>query len=167
MVDATISLEEKAWEALRSVSDPEIPVLSIVDLGVIQRVEIGEERPSIHVTVLPTFSGCPALDVIEADIKQALVAAGFVNPTVVFDFHTRYSTDRITDLGRERLREWGITPPGQHMVVDDLEVLERIACPRCGSENTELRSPFGPALCRALHYCNHCNEAFQSFKPIS
>jgi len=167
MIEIATSLEDKAWEALQSVNDPEIPVLSIVDLGVIQTVTVDEAQNSISVTVLPTFSGCPALDVIESDIKAALLEKGFVNPKVSFDFHTPYTTDRITEKGRQDLRKWGITPPGQHMVVDDLDVLERIPCPRCGSEDTELRSPFGPALCRALHYCNHCNEAFQSFKPIS
>jgi ring-1,2-phenylacetyl-CoA epoxidase subunit PaaD len=168
MVETQTDLRSRVVEALSTVPDPEIPTLSIVDLGILEAVDaLG--NGGIRVTLLPTFSGCPALDTIESESRRALAEAGFNPVDVSFDLKTPYSSNRITNQGRQKLLEWGITPPSQDgsvLLTDDLSFLDHVACPRCGSSDTLMRSPFGPALCRSLHLCRNCGEGFESFKPI-
>jgi ring-1,2-phenylacetyl-CoA epoxidase subunit PaaD len=157
-----------AHTALATVPDPEIPVVSITDLGMVFSVTLTSPT-GVHVELLPTFSGCPALDIIESLVREALEAAGFTQITVHFNMHEAYTTSRITEQGREGLRKWGITPPsddGRMLVADTLDFLEHVPCPHCNSTSTTMRSPFGPALCRSLHFCYSCNQAFEAFKPV-
>lgn len=153
------------WEALRDVKDPEIPTLSLVDLGVITDVSI-DEAGTAHVVMTPTFVGCPAMDYMREDVRRRLVAMGFADPDVRMNFDVPWNTNRVTEAGREALKKHGLAPPERYEGVLELEVLNNMACPHCGSRNTVLRSPFGSALCRSIHYCNSCLQAFEAFKPV-
>ena len=165
---ATLDFQQRAWAGLGLVPDPEIPMVSIVELGMVLSVS-ALSLESCEVVLLPTFSGCPALDSIESEVRKALVGEGFVAPEVRFNLTHPYTSDRITASGRAKLKAWGIAPPMQKAeseLYDDLDFLENTPCPRCNSTDTVFNSTFGPALCRATHYCNACQEAFQSFKPL-
>jgi ring-1,2-phenylacetyl-CoA epoxidase subunit PaaD len=146
--------EDAVREVLRGVADPEIPAVSIVDLGMVERIEVGPDV--IEVELLPTFVGCPAQDLIRTTVIDAL--APFGRATVVgFSFRVPWTTDRITDLGRERLVASGFAPPA-----DPAEV----RCPYCGSGRVAMDSIFGPTQCRSLFYCRDCRQPFEAFKPI-
>jgi ring-1,2-phenylacetyl-CoA epoxidase subunit PaaD len=149
------ALETAVREALSHVKDPEIPVCSITQLGLVERVEVGDE--GIDVTLLPTFVGCPALDEIRTDAERAVaeVAAGR-RVTVRFSLEVPWTTDRITEDGREALRTFGIAPPLLQITYP---------CPHCGSRDTTLEAPFGPTPCRTIRYCNACRNPFEGFKP--
>jgi ring-1,2-phenylacetyl-CoA epoxidase subunit PaaD len=160
------------WGALAEVRDPEIPPCSITDLGIVERVRITPGR--VEVDLLPTFAGCPALDVIAEDVSVAvrpMVANREVMVRFVYD--TPWTSDRITDAGREAMRTYGLTPPGSNGSSDavfiPLAAFERaphpVTCPFCGSTDTVLESAFGPTLCRATHFCRSCRNPFESFKP--
>jgi ring-1,2-phenylacetyl-CoA epoxidase subunit PaaD len=149
---------------LEEVKDPEIPVLSLVDLGVITDVRIAEGSLAVEIT--PTFTGCPALEVMKAEILTVLEQHGIKNPSVEVTYRQPWSSDRITDRGRDALRKFGLAPPSPSTLFTDLQILEHAECPRCQGTDTELRNIFGPTLCRAIHYCNSCREAFEQFKPI-
>ncbi len=155
----------KVWEALRGVTDPEIPVLSILDLGIIAGVRIGREGVTVDLT--PTFAGCPALDMIRDNIKEAVAGLGETQVTVNIVYDPPWTTDRITEAGRRTLKEFGLAPPGKRCeggsTVPDLE---RVACPFCDSTDTELESLFGPTLCRSIHYCRGCLQSFEHFKAV-
>ncbi len=162
-------VEARVRRALASVHDPEIPPLSIVDLGIVERVEVA--RDEVRVELLPTFAGCPALDAIHHDVVQALadVAEGRTL-TVRFVLTPPWTSDRITQTGREALRAYGLTPPsGAGPVRVTLgrpgAPTRAVACPFCGSEDTVLESAFGPTLCRSTHFCNACRNPFEAFKP--
>jgi ring-1,2-phenylacetyl-CoA epoxidase subunit PaaD len=151
------------------VLDPEVPVLSVVDLGIVR--DIREEADSVVVDVTPTYSGCPAMQVIESDIIAALRNAGASNVRVNTVFQPAWTTDWISEDARERLRSYGIAPPsGSAAVVTELIPLRRrvetVPCPRCGSSNTAERSEFGSTACKAIMYCNTCREPFEYFKAI-
>lgn len=159
-----ISDFEWAWTALQFVFDPEIPVLSIVDMGIIAgvRTEAGE----IVVDMTPTFVGCPALDVIKSDIRTALAAAGAERVRVNVVFDPPWTSDRMTDEGRRKLKEFGLAPPQQcHAASPGTPPTAR--CPFCESEQTDLESLFGPTLCRSIHYCRSCLQSFEQFKTVS
>ena len=156
---------ERVWAALATVTDPEIPVISVVEMGIVCGVE--REGDRIVVRMTPTFAGCPALDVIRCDIANAVRDAGFadVRVDVVFDPH--WSSDRITPEGRRKLKEFGLAPPGPACAGGATEsALRHVACPFCNSRDTTLESIFGPTLCRAIHYCNACRQSFEQFKPV-
>jgi ring-1,2-phenylacetyl-CoA epoxidase subunit PaaD len=158
------------WKALECVFDPEIPDLSVVDLGIITNISITETGKA-EITITPTFSGCPALHVIKADIEQEvrkLVAAGAISDAEVkVSFETPWNSNRISEHGRAVLRSRGFAPPPRHDGYIALEVLSNVECPYCSSRKTELLSPFGPTLCRSMHYCHSCQQAFEQFKPIA
>ena len=164
-------LENEVWRALSEVHDPEIPPCSITDLGIIERIEVTND--AIQVDLLPTFSGCPALDVIREDVEAAVGQLGGDRAVRVrFVYSKAWTSDRITPEGRRALGEYGVTPPGEgggHTVVIPRAALERtsggVACPFCGSENTVLESAFGPTLCRSTHFCRSCRNPFEAFKP--
>lgn len=149
---------------LCQVKDPEIPVLSLVDLGVITRVAI--EGESISIDMTPTFVGCPALSVMQDDIREVLRANGFDDVSINVSYRKAWTSDMITEEGRKALKKFGLAPPPSVQLFSDLEILEHAECPRCGGRNTDLRNTFGPTLCRSIHFCNHCQEAFEQFKPI-
>jgi ring-1,2-phenylacetyl-CoA epoxidase subunit PaaD len=164
----TEALELAVWDALEQVRDPEIPPLSITDLGIVQAVRV--DGPAVEVDLLPTFAGCPALDVIRADATEAVeqVTQGRA-VQVRFVLSPPWTSDRITPDGREALRRYGLTPPGEGAVFLPLaSITARRAtatCPFCGSDDTELESAFGPTLCRSTHFCRACRNPFEAFKP--
>ena len=167
MVTATVTMEERAREALAGLMDPEIPAVSIDDLGMVERVEATDD--ALEVDLLPTFVGCPAIDVIRADAEAALkeVADGReVRVRMVFD--PPWTTDRITDRGKEGLRSYGISPHWQggppRPVPVSLLTVSRVPCPYCGSRETVQDTPWGPTPCRATHYCRSCRNPFEGFK---
>lgn len=151
-----------------AVPDPEIPVVSIADLGILRDLRLVDGR--VVVTITPTYSGCPAMDAIREDITHACRAAGYPDVEVRTVLSPAWTTDWITDEGRRKLREFGIAPPGQ---VDDGpvflgQILMRptVACPQCGSHDTREVSRFGSTACKALRVCNTCLEPFDHFKPL-
>jgi ring-1,2-phenylacetyl-CoA epoxidase subunit PaaD len=161
------------WKALSAVTDPEIPVISVVELGIVRSVEWrGDE---LVVSVTPTYSGCPATEVIAADIERALVATGIAKYRIETRLAPAWTTDWIAPAARERLAEFGITPPGTRLADEpraiDARALSRrraavpVACPRCGSERTTELSRFGSTPCKAQYRCEACLEPFDYFKP--
>jgi ring-1,2-phenylacetyl-CoA epoxidase subunit PaaD len=156
---------EEIWEALKDVKDPEIPTISLVDLGIITDVSIGPDNTAL-VIMTPTFVGCPAIDYMRKDVVERLSSMGFASVEVRVNFDTPWNTNMVSEEGRARLLEHGLAPPPRYEGILELEVLNTIQCPHCGSRNTTLSSPFGPTLCRSIHYCNSCSQSFEGFKPL-
>jgi ring-1,2-phenylacetyl-CoA epoxidase subunit PaaD len=156
--------EQKVWELLESVADPEIPVLSLVELGIVRSVKVGEE--SVEVEITPTFMGCPALERMKHDIRQRLQEANYQNVNVVVNFASPWSTELLNEKTREKLRNFGIAPP-PHTQKSLSAVLQLpVACPFCTSTDTQLENPFGSTLCKQIYYCNSCRQSFERFKPL-
>ena len=164
------ALQEWTVEAVRaqlkSVKDPEIPVLSLVDLGVITNIELPSPK-AVRVEMTPTFSGCPAMDVMRQDTENRLRQLGFEDVQVEINFKESWNSNKMTDYGREKLREFGLSPARPYEGEVDLEeALHEAECPYCSSTRTTMHTPFGPTLCRSIHYCNNCFQAFEQFKPL-
>lgn len=157
--------EEKIWSALQQVKDPEIPVLSIVEMGMIASVKIQESKYEVVIT--PTFVGCPALHVIQQNVKDELHKQG-IDAEVKIDLSIKWTTERMTAEAREKLEKFGLAPP-PHIADDELteEQLNRVRCPFCHSTDTTLRSAFGSTLCRAIRFCFNCKQGFEQFKPVT
>jgi len=155
---------DAAWSALASVTDPEIPVINIVDLGMVAGVRV--ENGALAVDLTPTFAGCPALDVIRTDVVSALSAAGEPDAAVKFVFDPPWTSDRITQSGLRKLKEFGLAPPGRRCGPNQMPDLERTPCPYCESTHTRVDTIFGPTLCRSIHYCDSCRQSFEHFKPV-
>ncbi len=153
--------EAQVWALLREIPDPEIPTISLVDLGVIRKVEVGEV---IRVEFLPTFVGCPALDMMQREIRAKLEPLGPVEVKVVYD--EAWTTERISEAGRAKLLEAGLAPPPPGDLMELPMAQPPVACPYCGSTNTQLENRFGPTPCRAIHYCNDCHQPFEQFKAV-
>ena len=155
-------------QAVRDVLDPEIPVLTLDDLGIVREVAVDAAAGVVAVALTPTYSGCPATEVIAADVAAAVRAHGY-KPSVSLRLAPAWTTDWMTDRGRDRLRGFGIAPPGR---VDARRVsgltlsIRRAACPRCASTDTEEISRFGSTPCKALRRCLTCREPFDEFKPL-
>jgi len=156
--------KEEILEILQVVKDPEIPNLSIVDLGVITGIEI--ENKNLKIILTPTFSGCPALKVMEEDIKSAIKDLPFENKEVSVRYDTQWSSNLISERGRKILKESGFAPPPHINGLVQIDIFKKVKCPFCESDNTNMQTPFGPTLCRAIHYCNNCKQAFEQFKPV-
>jgi ring-1,2-phenylacetyl-CoA epoxidase subunit PaaD len=152
---------------LQAVKDPEIPTISLVDLGVVRGVEVDEATGKVLVHLTPTFAGCPAMDYMKRDVERTLLAHGVPGVEVEISMREAWTSDMITDAGREALRRHKLSPPPVlgHQVLD-LDFLEYAECPNCHGNNTELRTPFGATLCRAVHYCHDCRQLFEQFKPV-
>ena len=163
-----------AWEVLHTVLDPEVPVVSICDLGIVRDVQMHGER-GLNVVLTPTYSGCPATELIATETTNALAKAGF-NPVNLTTVHApAWSSDWISAEGRDKLRSYGIAPPGPVMQGQDIvlrympqgrHAAPTLDCPRCGSANTERLSAFGSTACKALYRCLACKEPFEHFKPF-
>jgi ring-1,2-phenylacetyl-CoA epoxidase subunit PaaD len=149
---------------LDGVKDPEIPVLSLVDLGIINEVIIENDK-FVRIEMTPTFAGCPAIDIMKQEVLEALREQE-IEAEVHVSFEDPWNSNKITEKGRKALKDFGLAPPPQHNMVFDIDILEHVTCPYCQSGNTDLKSPFGPTLCRSLHYCNNCRQAFEQFKPL-
>lgn len=169
-LNAAKARERLVWDALADVADPEIPAISVVDLGVIGSVAVDDER--VRVEILPTFVGCPAVEVMRdriADRVRALDLAATVQVDITFT--PPWTSERITPAGRERLRLSGFAPPHTAPAsgtsgLDELTVLSVADCPYCGSRNTTLENPFGPTLCRAIYHCADCRQPFEQMKRV-
>lgn len=169
MVARAALTADALWRVLDGVLDPEVPVLSVVDLGIVRDIRVEGEAVTVDVT--PTYSGCPAMRVIERDIESALRGSGATDVTVNTVFQPAWTTDWISADARERLRAYGIAPPtGRAPVESELIPLRRrvehVACPHCGSANTEMRSEFGSTACKSILFCNACTQPFEYLKPI-
>jgi len=166
----------RAWQVLDGVMDPEVPAVSLCDLGIVRDVRLCEEALGkvLEVVLTPTYSGCPATEVIEADVLAAITAAGLGPARVTLQRAPAWTTDWITAQGRERLRAYGIAPPGAVAAGAEvpLRFMPRAAlapapeCPHCGSPRTERLSAFGSTACKALYRCLACREPFEHFKPL-
>lgn len=157
--------EAEIWQALEVVKDPEIPTISMVDMGIITKVEIDADG-KVLVEMTPTFVGCPAIKMMEQLVHDKLIEIGIINVTVKTTLDKPWDSNKISERGLLCLKKHGLAPPPKHHGEITDELLENIACPFCGSKNVEMKSPFGPTLCRSLHYCNNCLQAFEQFKPI-
>jgi ring-1,2-phenylacetyl-CoA epoxidase subunit PaaD len=158
--------EQQVWDALAEIPDPEIPVISLVDLGVIRSVEVSSDQVRVEFT--PTFLGCPALEVMRDAMAERIGALGAAADVQVVSDDS-WSTDRITPAGREKLRSSGFAPPtprgdGQPTLVQLQSTAFR--CPYCGSQDTALENIFGPTPCRSVRYCRSCRQPFEQFKTI-
>ena len=155
-------LRQRAFEVVASVVDPEIPVLTIADLGVLRDVAISDGR--VEVTITPTYSGCPAMNMITLEIELVLEREGFRRSKVRTVLAPAWTTDWMSEAGRRKLREYGIAPPQGASSRRALFGVEKVACPQCGSEDTEVLSEFGSTACKALWRCKRCREPFDYFK---
>jgi len=159
--------EAEILQVLDGVKDPEVPVLSIVELGIVRGVRVSES--GVTVTITPTYSGCPAMRAIEQDITTALEAAGVRNVTIETVYAPPWTTDWIGPVAREKLRANGIAPPdtaaADHPVALGVTV-GAVPCPSCGSAETRTVSEFGATACKSLHVCNSCLQPFEHFKPF-
>ncbi|MDB5230398.1 MAG: paaJ [Chitinophagaceae bacterium] len=168
MVIIKVGIEQtiqSIWQLLESVCDPEVPVLSVIDLGIIRNIEI--ENDKVIVTITPTYTGCPAMDVISMSIRMALLEKGFKNIQIKSVLSPAWTTDWVSEKGKEKLAAYGIAPPNTKQVVcspDAFAEEEAIQCPRCRSYHTKLVSQFGSTACKALYQCEDCKEPFDYFK---
>ena len=157
-----VGLRQRAWDVAGSVVDPEIPVLTIADLGVLRDVTVDEGR--IEVTITPTYSGCPAMNMITLEIELALEREGFRDSKVRTVLAPAWTTGWMSEAGRRKLREYGIAPPQAGSSRRALFGKDEVACPQCGSDDTEVLSEFGSTSCKALWRCRTCREPFDYFK---
>lgn len=155
-------LRQRAWDAAASVVDPEIPVLTIADLGVLRDVVLDGDQ--VEVAITPTYSGCPAMNMIALEIEVALERAGFCSPKVRTVLSPAWTTDWMSEEGRRKLHAYGIAPPQDSNSRRALFGEQAVTCPQCGSANTELLSEFGSTSCKALWRCRACREPFDYFK---
>lgn len=156
--------ERQVWQALDGVMDPEIPVVSVIDLGVIRRIDLSGDQARI--TMTPTFAGCPALDVMVRQVRAAVEAIGFDAVEIEISHSPVWTTDWLTEEAKEKLRSFGLSPPAKHGGNIDLVLDDPAVCPYCGSNDTVLKNRFGSALCRSIHVCQSCRQPFESFKPL-
>lgn len=162
--------EKKIWSLLETVTDPEVPVLSVLDLGIIRDVQVdmvGEETSCITITITPTYSGCPAMDVISMSIRMVLLQAGYKKINIKQVLSPAWTTEWMTSEGKDKLKAYGIAPPQYKQIVctpDTFQQEEAIQCPQCNSWHTTLISQFGSTACKALYRCEDCKEPFDYFK---
>ena len=153
-----------AWDIAATVCDPEIPVLTIEDLGVLRRVEVSGDH--VHVAITPTYSGCPAMDAITDDVIAALTAAGYPDVRVSLELAPAWTTDWMSSAGREKLDAYGIAPPSGRAAAGPVRVGLSVKCPQCSSLNTRELTRFGSTSCKALWVCGDCREPFDYFKVL-
>ncbi|RYY61429.1 MAG: phenylacetate-CoA oxygenase subunit PaaJ [Chitinophagaceae bacterium] len=149
---------------LEQVMDPEIPVLSVIDLGVVRNIRSAGNKVTVFIT--PTYSGCPAMDVIAMNIRMELMAHGYPEPEVIMQLHPAWTTDWMTEKGKTQLKQYGIAPPmlNRHASCTDLFAEESVQCPHCASWHTGRLSEFGSTACKSLYKCDDCLEPFDYFK---
>ena len=168
MSGAAASLSNaELWAILNEVMDPEVPVISIVELGIVRDVQAADD--TVTVTITPTYSGCPAMNAIEQEVVRALKAHGVGQVELKTVFAPAWTTDWIAADAREKLRAYGIAPPSPVDHAAPIGIGKRraaIRCPYCGSAKTELQSEFGPTACKSIHVCRDCRQPFEEFKPF-
>lgn len=163
----TTELKQKVMNILQHVYDPEVPVITITDLGIVRDVIINEGNNNIEIIVTPTYSGCPAIDVINMSIRMALLQEGYKNIKITQALSPAWTTDWITEEGKQKLKAYGIAPPNNKQLVcspDAFQEEEAVQCPLCNSYHTALISRFGSTACKALYKCLDCKEPFDYFK---
>lgn len=154
-----------AWDVAATVCDPEIPVLTIEDLGVLRAVEVQQDN-SVRVAITPTYSGCPAMDAIRDDVTAALVAAGYGPVRVDLVLAPAWTTDWMSESGKTKLNEYGIAPPTGRAAAGPVRLGLSVKCPQCSSLNTREMTRFGSTSCKALYVCRDCQEPFDYFKVL-
>lgn len=166
MVDAKNITEDAILKILETVTDPEVPVLSIIDLGIVRKIET-DSNDNLQVFITPTYTGCPAMDVIKTNIRLALLQNGFSNVEIITVLSPAWTTDWMTQAGKQKLKAYGIAPPNIKQQVCTLEAFQKdeaVQCPQCNSYHTHLISRFGSTPCKALYKCDDCLESFDYFK---
>ncbi len=159
--------EQRIWEALKDVPDPELPAISVVDMGIVRRIQVNAASSTIQIDITPTFAGCPALSQIRMSIHERLLQLAStveVNVTML----QPWTSDLLSEEARKKLLGVGIAPPPKIGRGRALPMLmsQPLTCPYCGSQQTSLENAFGPTPCRAIVYCNNCHQPFEQFKPI-
>ena len=156
--------EKEIWNILEEVKDPEVPVLSVIDLGIIRSINV--DNDTINIVVTPTYSGCPALDVINMDIRLKLIEKGYRNISIQQQLSPAWTTDWMSEAGKQKLKAFGIAPPNpkQQFCTAEMFQQEVVQCPRCNSYHTELISQFGSTACKSIYRCLDCKETFDHFK---
>ncbi|WP_083550074.1 1,2-phenylacetyl-CoA epoxidase subunit PaaD [Chitinophaga jiangningensis] len=155
---------ENIYNSLQQVMDPEIPVLSVVELGMITDVVLQDNGAEVH--MIPTFAACPAVSYIQRNIREHLERDLHISVTVIVDKHITWNSNRITAEAKVKLAQFGIAPPKRLAGEVSEELFVEVPCPHCGSTDTYLRAPFGSTLCRAIHFCKSCGQIFEQFKPL-
>lgn len=154
----------KVEKCLEQVNDPEIPSVSVIDLGMIEEIQI-LDKGKVHIQALPTFLGCPALDIIRKNMIEAVMRINGVTAVdIEFIYHPPWTSDRITEEGKEKLKQFGIAPPPEF---NEQNNEWKVECPYCGSDYTTMENLFGPTACRSILYCKTCKNPFEAMKPIS
>jgi ring-1,2-phenylacetyl-CoA epoxidase subunit PaaD len=168
MVSTKRYTSDSIFNFLKEIEDPEIPVINIVELGIVRDVKLNEDEVEISIT--PTYSGCPAMKVIEDQIYSTLKEKGLENVKIKTIYSPAWTTDWISEETKNKLRNYGITPPEKVAAEDVFPFLQQkkavVQCPYCHSTETTITSKFGSTACKALHYCNHCHQPFEEFKCI-
>lgn len=155
---------ELIWSLLKEVKDPEFPVVSIVEMGIVRQVNVDGRKATVILT--PTFAGCPALYVIRDEVSRALSQAGVTEAVVRFSYSPPWSSDDLSPQARQKLKEFGVAPPASLQgLIEGAELLP-VQCPYCDSTDTTLKNEYGPTLCRAIYFCNNCRQPFERFKSI-
>jgi ring-1,2-phenylacetyl-CoA epoxidase subunit PaaD len=170
-MQANHTIENELLRLLETVYDPEIPVLSVIDLGIVRAVKLSSQKngkkDSIEIIITPTYSGCPAMHTIEWDIKTKLLENGFMDVIVSTILHPAWTTEWMSEAGKQKLKAFGIAPPNAIASVCNIDAFaaeEAVACPHCNSYHTKLISQFGSTACKALYKCEDCLEPFDYFK---
>jgi len=163
-MDETVDATDEVWRAMEGVPDPEIPVLSLVDLGIVRRVQVTDGGVEIDLT--PTFSGCPALDVMIEDVRRAVEDLGYRTIQIQTVLSPAWTTDDLSDEAKAKLRQFGLSPPPAHGGHLELVLALPAECPYCGSRETVRKNDFGSTLCRSIHVCKACRQPFEAFKPL-
>lgn len=166
--------EKKIWSILETITDPEVPVLSILDLGIVRNIKLSQNSlltgggdGGIEIVITPTYSGCPAMDMIAMNIRLALLENGFKNLKITTVLYPAWTTDWMSEEGKQKLKEYGIAPPNPRQQVCKNELFsphEAVQCPQCNSYHTFRISEFGSTACKALYQCSDCKEPFDYFK---
>ena len=162
MAEKISTEEKKIWNILETVCDPEVPVLTITDLGIVRDVKINGDE--IEAVITPTYTGCPAMDMIAMNIKLALIENGYSKIKITSVLAPAWTTDWMTEDGKRKLKEYGIAPPQNESGRFNRPESFHVQCPQCNSINTKLISEFGSTACKALYQCNDCKEPFDYFK---
>ena len=158
MVTASTIVSEEIWKLLEQITDPEVPVLTITDLGIVRDVKLNGDE--VEVIITPTYTGCPAMDMIAMNIKLALLENGYNKIKITSVLAPAWTTDWMTETGKQKLKEYGIAAPNKDFTIP----ADGVECPFCNSTNTKLISEFGSTACKALYQCNDCKEPFDFFK---
>jgi ring-1,2-phenylacetyl-CoA epoxidase subunit PaaD len=163
MTSTAVTLDQ-IWQALNTISDPEIPVVSLVELGIARDVQFNGD--TVIVTITPTFAGCPAMHHMREEIVAKLRAMGIERIEVRTSLNPPWTSEWLSEEVRAKINQFGIAPPPHHTGDIEIKLMEVVACPYCGSKDTVLDNLFGPTLCQSLHYCRACQQSFQRFKPL-